>query len=63
MLKVVEGIKLNCSVDSLAVLSRNSFKEGGRLRKGWSLILKSKAVELRPAFFGGSLEAYSMFIA
>lgn len=58
----VEGVKLKCSVDGLAVLSRNSFKEGG-FHKGWSLVLKSKAVELRPAFFGGLLEVYSMFIA
>lgn len=58
----VEGVKVNCSVDGLAVLSRNLFKEGGGFRQGWSLGLKSKAAEMRPAFFGGLLEVYSVFI-
>lgn len=60
---MVEGVKLNCSVDSLAVLSRNSLKEGGSVHKGWSLLLKSKAVELSPAFFKGLLEVCLVFIA
>lgn len=60
---MVEGVRVNCSVDGLAVLTRNSFKEGEGFRQGWSLVLQSEAAELRPAFFGGLLEVYSVFIA